>query len=139
MTSFKRSFRVATSASLAIWSAAACGDDDSKGPIDPGPTAGTLTITLTTPNADDGAILFEVNGPDMTQVTASNPSLYFRYSQAVGRITAVLVGDVAAGDVLSFHVPDVDAFASYVPTVLDVAGRGNELRSSLAGYELTVD
>lgn len=139
MISFKRSFLVATAASFAISGAAGCGDDDSSGPIDPGPTAGTLTVTLTTPNADDGAILFEVTGPDMTQVTAADPSLYFRYSEADGAVTAVLVGDVTGRDVLSFRVPDVDAVGSYTASMVDVADRSNELRDSLAGYALTVD
>ncbi len=138
MFSIKRSLRVVMAASLVAFGGAACGDDDPAGPVDPGPTAGTLTVTLSTPNADDGAILLVVTGPDMTQVATANPALYFRHSEAPGQLRAVFVGDIGDGDLLSFRVPDVDAVASYVPTIVELADRDNELRDS-AGYQLTVD
>jgi hypothetical protein len=113
-----------------------CGDG-STGPE--GPTPGTLTVTLTTPNADDGAILLTVSGPDMTQVTAADGSLYFRHAGGTGAVTAVLVGDVQAGSLLTFHVPDVTAAGSYSATITQVADRSNTVRASLAGYALTVE
>lgn len=138
MFSNKRSLLAGLLASFAVFGAAACGDDDSGGPVDPGPTVGTLTVTLSTPNADDGAILLEVTGPDMTQVTTANPALYFRYSEAAGQLRAVFVGNIGDGALLSFRVPDVNAVASYIPTIVELADRDNQLRDS-AGYQLTVD
>ena len=138
MLRIRQSLLVIVAASFASWSTAGCGDDDPSGPQDPGPTAGTLTLTLSTPNADDGAILLVVTGPDMTQVEPTDPSLYFQLAEVDGRITALFVGDVTGGDLLRFHVPDLDALASYIPTIVDLADRDNELRDS-AGYELTLD
>jgi hypothetical protein len=115
----------------------ACGGDDSSGPE--GPTPGFLTVALATPNADDGAILLTLGGPDMTQIAATDGSLYFRYAQGTGTVVAVLVGDLQDGALLRFHVPDVGAAGSYSAAITQVADRGNALRASLAGYALTVE
>jgi hypothetical protein len=114
----------------------ACGDDETAGPA--GPVAGTLVATLSTPNPDDGAILFRVSGPDITEVTRGEPADYFHFVEAGSSVTAVAVGELGSRAVLTFHVPDTDAVSAYSATVLDVADRNNELRGSLAGYELTI-
>ena len=139
MFSIERSAVVVMAASLAMWGATACGDDDPTGPGNGGPTAGTLTVTLVTPNADDGAILFTVNGPDMTQIAAGDAALYFRHAQDGATVTGVVAGDVAGGALLTFRVPDIDAAGSYSAVIQQVADRDNELRGSLAGYSLSVN
>ena len=53
-------------------------------------------------------------------------------------VTAVFVGDIASGDLLSFHVPDVNRPDSCSGTVLEAADRSDAVRVSLAGYTLTV-
>lgn len=115
-----------------------CGDDDngSTGPDDP--VAGTLTMSLTTPNADDGALVLRLEGPDMTQVGLAAPALYLRFLEDQSGVTAVLVGDVSEGALLTFRVPDVERVGSYSATPVEVADRANALRGSLAGYTLTV-
>ncbi len=115
-----------------------CGDDDngSTGPADPVP--GTLTLTLGTPYGDDGAFLLRLEGPDMTQVGLAAPGLYLRLLEDQAGVTAVFVGDVTSGDLLTFHVPDVNRISSYGATALEAADRVNELRGSLAEYTLTV-
>jgi hypothetical protein len=130
---------LAMAAGLALAATLACGGDGNAPTGPQGPTAGTLTVSLTTPNNDDGAILLTVSGPDMTQLASADASLYFRHAQAGTTITAVLVGDVAGGDLVTFHVPDVDAAGSYSATIQQVADRSNALRGSLTGYSLTVE
>jgi len=49
-----------------------------------------------------------------------------------------VVGNLANGAVVTLHVPDVGAAASYTANVLEVADRQDALRPSLAGYALTV-
>jgi hypothetical protein len=119
--------------------AASCGDGD-EGPT--GPVGGTLTVTLTTPNADDGALLLRVDGPGMTEVTSAAPSLYSRFLETLqgddGEVTAVFVGDVSSGPLFTFRVADLAAAASYEATLLQVADRTNELRGSTEGYVLEV-
>ena len=119
---------------LVLAATVACGSDSTTGP-----TAGTLTVSLTTPNADDGAILLTVSGPDMTQIAVEDTSLYVRYAQDGTTVTAVLVGDLLGGPLVTFHVPDVDAASSYSATITQVADRSNVLRGSLTGYALTVE
>lgn len=123
-----------TALGLVLAATVACGSDSTTGP-----TAGTLTVSLTTPNADDGAMLLTVSGPDMTQIAVEDTSLYVRYAQDGTTITVVLVGDLRAGSLVTFHVPDVDAVSSYSATITQVADRNNVLRGSLTGYALTVD
>jgi len=131
-----------TSAAIALCAflstTVACGDDDngSTGPDDP--VAGTLTLSLVTPHADDGALLLRLEGPDMTQVGLAAGTLYLRFLEDQAGLTAVFVGDVTSGDMLTFRVPDVSRVGSYSATLLEVADRANALRGSLAGYTLTV-
>lgn len=123
---------------LVLAATVGCGGGDSSTEA-PGPTPGTVTVSLTTPRTDDGAILFTVSGPDMTQLAASSATLYFRHAQEGTTITAVLVGDIAGGALLTFHVPDVAATGAYTASIQQVADRSNALRGSLAGYTLTVE
>ncbi len=116
----------------------ACGDDDNGSTGPPDPVPGTLTLTLGTPHLDDGALLLRLEGPDMTQVGLSAPDLYLRFLEDQTGVTAVLVGDVSEGDLLTFHVPDVNRVSSYSATMLEAANRSNAVRVSLAEYTLTV-
>lgn len=115
-----------------------CGDNDngSTGPADP--VAGTLTLALDTPYPDDGALLLRLEGPDMTQVGLAAPDLYLRHLEDGSGVTAVFVGDVTSGDLLTFRVPDVSRVSAYSATMLEAADRSNALRGSLAEYSLAV-
>ena len=113
---------------------AACSDDPTSGD----PQAGTVTLRLTTPHADDGAMLFEVSGPRIDTAAAANASLQL-FTRRVddSKIVGVVAGVVANGAVVTLQVPDVDAVAGYTARVLEVADRQNVLRASLTGYALT--
>jgi len=101
--------------------------------------AGTLTLRLTTPHADDGGVMFEVSGPPIDSAMAVNASLRLFTRRAGGsRIVGAVVGVVANGAVVTLRVPDVGAAAEYTARVLEVADRQNALRASLTGYAITV-
>jgi hypothetical protein len=128
---------------IAIGAASAVGvvacSSDGNGDLPPtGPTAGTFAVTLTTPNPDDGAIVFRVNGPGITQVTNAVASHYMHFDQAGTALTVVVVGDLADGMLLTFRVPDVSSVSSYSATVLEVADRTNRLRETVGSYGLSV-
>ena len=60
-----------------------CSDD----PV-AGAGAGTVTLRLTTPHADDGAVLFEVSGPPIDSATADNASLRL-FTRRLGETTII--------------------------------------------------
>lgn len=113
--------------------APACGD----GPTEP--VAGALAVTLTSPNADEGAVLFEITGQGIGILAPADPS-YRLFSLPIGAamVRAVVVGDLSSGALVHFSVPDVGAAASYRATVIEVADRANQLRSRLGEYGLSI-
>ena len=138
----RRRWRPVTATAVALVAVAlACTDDAATLGPEPAalPVPGALIVSLTTPNDDDGAILFSVSGGGITSPTAvaSSHFLFFR-ATGTSSINAVVVGNVTAGPLLSFEVPDVNQASSYVPTITEVAGRDNALRPSLSGYSLSV-
>jgi hypothetical protein len=108
----------------------------SDGPTNPDAVAGTLVLNLTTPHADDGALLFELNGPPIDDMTANDGSVQLFTQRVGGSTVGAVVGALANGTIVRLHVPDVSA--GYRATVLEVANRDDALRASLAGYALTV-
>jgi hypothetical protein len=114
---------------------AACTDDPNSGAA----RAGSVSLRLTTPYADDGALLFEVSGPQIDSARAVNGSLQL-FTRRVGSSTlaGVVVGAVANGTVVTLQVPDVGAAAGYSARVIEVADRHDALRASLTGYTLAV-
>jgi hypothetical protein len=113
---------------------AACSDEPTTGSA----RAGTVSLRLTTPHADDGALTFEVSGPSIDGATAANASLVlFTRRTGDGALVGVVAGAVANGVVVVLQVPDVGAAAEYTARVLEVADRHDVLRGSLEGYTLT--
>ena len=116
---------------------AACSGDSTGGDAQPG----VLTVRLTTPRSDDGAMTFEVSGPAIDSVIVVDASLRLftrREGEGGSTVSGVVVGALADGIVVTLRVPDVGAAAGYTARVLEVADRQNALRTSLAGYALTV-
>ncbi|MFW6202030.1 MAG: hypothetical protein ACOC8B_05600 [Gemmatimonadota bacterium] len=119
----------------------ACGDDaDPPTEPDPDPTPGHLSVSLTTPNDDDGAILLRVDGGPMTSPAAasSDHAFFFRETSATS-VVVLLAGEIETGALLEFEVEDVDDAAAYSAEILEVADRENALRDDLADYALTVE
>jgi hypothetical protein len=104
-----------------------------------GPTAGTLYVTYTTPNSDDGALLVKVIGPAVTSV-AIDTSLkgYSRISTNGDTAMIVVAGTVHSGIVARLSVPDTRAFASYGASVLQVAQASTYAQRGLSGYSVAV-
>jgi hypothetical protein len=113
-----------------------CSNDATGGDM----RAGTLTLRLTTPHVDDGAMTFAVSGPPIDTAVAVNALLrLFTRREGGSTVVGVAVGALANGAVVTLQVPDVGAAAGYAARVLEVADRQDALRASLEGYALTVD
>jgi hypothetical protein len=110
-----------------------CGGD---GPMET-PMPGPLNLRLTTPNGDDGAILFDVTGGAIDsiaregfRVVASAPGTSPR--------RAIINGNLAAGTVARIWVRDVNKVGSYSATIREVAARGTYALRDLQGYRIEV-
>ena len=96
-----------------LFIAAACAKDATGGDKQ----AGTLTVRLTTPNADDGAMSFRVSGGPIDSALAVSQSLRL-FTRADGAtVVGVVVGALGEGAVITLHVPDVGDFQAYLRTL----------------------
>lgn len=130
----KQHWIMATAVALALAVGLACGDDENVGPE---VTPGTMIVSLTTPNLDDGAIMFTVSGGAIDAPALLDVEHVLYLMEGTNAISVIIAGDIAAGELLEFDVPDIEV--TYTATITQVADRMNDLRDSLAGYELTVD
>jgi len=119
----------------AVSVAVACADDTTGAAA----RAGTLSLRLTTPHADDGAMIFEVSGPPIDSASAATGSLQLFTRRAGGTtVVGAVVGALANGAVVTLHVPDVGVAARYSAHVVEVADLQNALRASVSSYALAV-
>ena len=123
----------ATVGALAL-GASGCSSDAGTGP----PITGPVTVSLATPNSDDGALLISVLGPELSAVQPASTGyqVYWRpVSENETRI--VVVGDIVAGPIISATASS-GAASVFTASVSEVASRANVLRTSTDGYALRV-
>ena len=120
---------------VAVLFLAACGGDS---PPIPQPVAGDLTMALTTPNSQDGALLLRIVGEleikDVTPVGSYRVS--FHTQAGITRVN--ITGDLAGGDILKFRVPDIGKASSYTAYVEQAASRATYALLETSSYFLTV-
>lgn len=140
---FKLARRLATngkSAALALGAllgAAACGGSATgANDVQPG-TPGWLSVELTSPNTDDGAVQLRVTGPSVDSVVAASPYNGFGQSSS-GSADLVLTGAIRTGTVARFHVSDISRASQYRVTVTAAAQRGSYALRSTGGYQTAV-
>ena len=106
-----------------------------------GPTAGELTISLVTPNSDDGAILLRVTVSESKEVTsltvACSGCTIFKEQPSATELRAVVTGNLAAGPLVRIAVSDTKSPDAYSAQVQQVASRTYQVRAT-SGYSLTV-
>lgn len=122
----------AFAALLFVTALTGCGDDvlEPSGP-------GLLNVSLTTPNTDDGAILFTVSGAQIDSVQSAGYTTYSAHLSATSAWIMV-VGDVKSGLVASIWVPDLAASAEYATRIRQAAALGSYEQQDLGGYSLQV-
>jgi hypothetical protein len=117
---------------LAVVLVAAC----DGGPASDQPRPGDLLVSLSTPNADDRALLVSIAGPEEISAVAAASPAFVVHTRTQGTTTRVAVfGSLADGPVLRLTVPDTRRAAEYTATVLDAADGGNADRAA-TGYAL---
>ena len=113
--------------------AAGCGSSDS-GPT--GPVAGPLRTVLTSPNTDDGAVMFQVIGVVDSVVAPAGLTLY-QSVPGPNVIRAIVTGNIASGsNLLTLYVPDLGKASSIATQVIQVAARGTYTQRAVGGYSI---
>lgn len=108
---------------------------EGPGSGDTDPTAGTLTVSLTTPHTDDGAIRFTLTGPFVTTPRAASPGhLVFTRQRSPQELDVVVVGDLQSEAILILPVRDTRTAPDYQIVITEVATRTSALRTDLSGY-----
>jgi len=119
----------------ALLVAAGCGGSDS-GPT--GPVAGPLRVVATSPNADDGAVMFQVTGVVDSVVAPAGLTLY-QSVPGPNVIRAIVTGNIATGStLLTLYVADVSKASSITTQVIQVAARVTYAQRPAGAYTLTV-
>ena len=114
--------------------ALSCGGDNAVAPRAPG----TMTVSLTTPNTDDGAVLVALFGPGFTNIRPASAS-YRVYSLTASptEIRILVVGDLSTGALLSLDIDDPARIAEYHGTVIQAASRDDIVHTVSTDYDLT--
>lgn len=116
-----RSVRVVPALSLLVL-LAACGASSPAGPdtSEQPATPGWLTVQLTTPFADDGALQLRVTGPSIDSIAPETAYDGFgTVASGVGDV--VITGTMANGNVARFRVTDVNRASQYSVVVVAAA------------------
>lgn len=99
---------------------------------------GVLTLTLNTPNADDGALLFKVVGGEVDSVVGGAMVQDGSYTLQPSFTRIVVAGNIVDGVVAGIYVPDINDAASYSVVMEQVAVRNTFAQRSTSGYSIAV-
>ncbi len=114
---------------------AGCGGDDL--PTGPPPGPGLLAVVLETPNSNDGALLFRLSGGRMGSLRVNQLTL-LTANTGTNERRVILAGNISAGVVLRFWVPERRDLAGYSVVLEQVATRAIYVQQPLDGYALSV-
>ncbi|NIM52496.1 MAG: hypothetical protein GTN62_14290 [Gemmatimonadales bacterium] len=131
---------------LAIVSLALSCGDKAPGPVEPPPTPtepttdpGRVTVVLSTPNTNDGAVLFTLSGGVIDSLTPSSSRFtLFSVETDINTLRAIVAGDLADGAVAVFWMPDRRTIAAYSATVQQAAARSTYQQQDIGSYRLTI-
>jgi hypothetical protein len=110
-----------------------CGDGTGTVLPDPGP----VTLVLTTPNSNDGAVLLDITGDAGIALQAQG---YELAATPPGTGVRVLVrGDIVGGPIATLIVPDRHKLGRYTVALLQAVARGTYQQLPLAGYVVRLE
>ena len=113
------------------------GEEPPSGPPSPPGGPGFLQVLLQTPRSNDGALLLTLSGGPLDSLRVSQATL-FTAPPGVNDQQVIIAGDVRAGVVLRFWVPERANVANYRAVLNQVATRTDYIQQSLTGYSLTI-
>ena len=137
---FKLSRRIASNHRSCVAAAtlllAACGAQGptSSTPVQPPVAAvsGWLTVQLTTPNSDDGAVQIAVSGQGVDSAKVLGYDGYSAVANANANL--IVTGAVTSGSIARIFVRDLARTSSVQATVVAAAARSSYALQDLSGY-----
>ena len=109
------------------------GDDPASEPV-----AGALRVVLTSPNTDDGAVMFQVTGVVDSVVVPAGLALY-QSVPGPNVLRVIVTGNISSGsNLLTLYVADVSKASSITTQVMQVAARTTYAQRPAGAYSLTV-
>ncbi len=113
------------------------GEEPPSGPPPPPSGPGFLQVLLQTPRINDGALLITLSGGPLDSLRVSQATL-LTAPPGVNDQQVIIAGDVRAGVVLRFWVPERANVADYRAVLDQVATRRDYIQQSLTDYSLTI-
>lgn len=114
-----------------------CGDYHPVDPNGPPPSgAAWLNVVLTTPNDDDGGIIFKLSGAQIDSVEAVVEG-FFASTAENGAWTVLITGELKDGPIARVRVADPEEAGEVEWTVEQAAARSYALRD-VGGYTLQI-
>jgi len=100
---------------------------------------GFATLSLVTPNTNDGAILVALTGPGVSDIKPASTA-YAVYWRVVSPSEAqlIVVGDLAAGVMATASLAEGTRLDAYHAQVVEAATRNDEVQPSTVGYSVTL-
>lgn len=133
---FQRCILSATAFAMLVFA----GCDSGGGITEPGTgnsARGALDLVLSTPNGDDGGLLFSVSGGVVDSVTAAGHAL--QTARVGGSVKVLAVGALSNGaTVARIWVPDVSKVSEYAVAIQQVASRGSFTQRDPQPYRISV-
>lgn len=102
-----------------------------------GPTAGVLTVSLSSPRGDDGAMLFTVSGGPVDSVESIGYTMYSVRTVA-DTVKIIVAGVLESGPVARIHISDTRQASRYAARVSQVAARVTYAERDPASYSLAL-
>jgi hypothetical protein len=121
-------------APLILFALVACSSNSATTPTTPppGPSGGWLTLQLTTPRTDDGAVQFSISGPVIDSVRILSYDGFATIDSGIANL--LVTGAIGNGDIARVFVPDLSQTSQYRATVAAVAARSTYALQALDGY-----
>ena len=98
------------------------------------PVGGTLRLEFSSPNGDDGAVLFTITGGRVESIDGSDHSV-FSARPHPSTLRVILTGTLSSGTIALIRIPDRDQ-ASHYSVTLDEVASSDHLQRDLAGYTI---
>ena len=111
---------------------AACGASSPTSTEPSAPTSGWLTLQLSSPSTNDGAVQFAISGPAIDSVSIIGYDGFAATDH--GTVNLVVTGQIGNGDIARIHVADLTATSQYHATVAAAAARVTYALATLDGY-----